>query len=171
MNGIKDWWPLQALSPEEAYSKSYIDETSWAGPRGKLEEHGTLRVQYSVYVDLYKYYLDIGWKAVIWYYTVTGALLAYFLKQEASVDSGLLRLLLLFLAVLSLGFAYTYYRGGRHLFETIKPLEYIARTLGLPGRPHMEFAVAFLVINALMALMISIASLVLFIVRLTDPTS
>lgn len=165
----RTWWALQALSPAEASSRSFSDSSHWAAAEEKLDENGTLRVQYVVLVDLYKYYLDIGWKAVVWYYTATGALLAYFLKQQTTVDKGLLRLLLLFLASLSVGFAYTYWRAGRHLIETIEPLEYIARTLGLPGRPHLEFAAAFLLINSCMALVISIASLSLFIGQSSVP--
>jgi hypothetical protein len=116
--GRAPWW-WQALSPRELDSKSFTDPTGWAAGDEELHEHGALRAQYVVLVDLYKYYLDIAWKAAIWYYTATGALLAYVLNQDEHLRQGLLRWLFLFVAVLSVGFGYTYSRGARHLFETI----------------------------------------------------
>jgi hypothetical protein len=158
------WW-LQALSPREFNNRSFSDQTGWATVDEDLHEHNALRIQYLVIVDLYKFYLDIAWKAVIWYYTATGALFAYFLNQEEQLRQGLLRWLFLFVAVLSVSFGYTYLRAAGHLCETIKPLEYIARTLRLPGRPHLEFAVAFLGFNAMTAFGISIASVAIFLLN------
>lgn len=137
------WW-VQAITPkEEANNNSFSDQKGWALGDEDLHEHSALRVQYLVLGDLYKFYLDAAWKAVIWYYTATGALFAYFLNQEEQLRQGLLRWLLLFVAVLSVSFGYTYLRAASHLFKTINPLEYIARTLRLLGRPHLEFAVGF----------------------------
>lgn len=158
------WW-LQALTPREANNSSFSDQTGWAPGDEDLHEHSALRVQYLVLVDLYKFYLDAAWKAVIWYYTATGALFAFFLNQEEQLRQGLLRWLFLFVAVLSVSFGYTYLRAAFHLFETIKPLEYIVRTLRLPGRPHLEFAVGFLGLNAVTAFVIAIASVAVFILN------
>jgi hypothetical protein len=91
------WW-LQALSPREFNNRSFSDQTGWATVDEDLHEHNALRVQYLVIVDLYKFYLDIAWKAVIWYYTATGALFAYFLNQEEQLRQCLLRWLFLSLA-------------------------------------------------------------------------
>jgi hypothetical protein len=50
---------------------------------------------------------------------------------------------MIFLSGGSVGFAYLHWRGARQLHSMIRLLEYIALTLHLPGRPHIEFGAAF----------------------------
>ena len=72
-------------------------------------------------------------------------------------------LLLIFLSLASANFAYLHWRGARHLHDMVPMFEYIALSLHLPGRPHIEFAAAFVLINCFMFTAMSVASLALFV--------
>ena len=126
-----------------------------------LPDGDRLWKQYTVLVDLYKYYLGIAWKAAVWYYATTGAILAFYLDNVGRPGYELLPFLLVFLAIMSAGLAYIEWRGARNLAAVPSLLEYIASTLRVPGRPHVEFAVVFLVLQCLMGVAVSVGSLVL----------
>lgn len=44
-----------------------------------IEADNLLWDQYAVYVDLFKFYVDLAWKSTTWYYAITGVVLAYVL--------------------------------------------------------------------------------------------
>jgi hypothetical protein len=88
--------------------------------------------------------------------------LAYYFNNIDDKSSGraLLPLLLVFVAIISAGFAYLHWRGARDLSAVPNLLEYIAEELELPGRPHIEFAVVFLVMNCAMFLFVSLGCII-----------
>ena len=157
-------WVHSVLSPAEDDAISFSQEKAkWAVRGERLDEEDILWKQYVVLCDLYKYYLDVAWKVSVWYYATTGVLLTYFFEHIGSEGSEALPLLLIFLSGGSVGFAYLHWRGARHLHSMIRLLEYIALTLHLPGRPHIEFGAAFLLINCFMFTAVSATSLALFL--------
>jgi hypothetical protein len=60
------------------------------------------------------------------------------------------------------GFAYLHLRGARNLNELPHLLEYIARTR-IPGRPHVEFAIVFLLMNSAMFMFVALGCLIAFV--------
>jgi hypothetical protein len=158
----KDPWMRRAFTPGEDDARSFIDRQQWAKEGDKLDADDRLWKQYVVLVDLYKYYLEVAWKVAVWYYATTGAVLAYYFDNVEEGPSRTLPFLLVFLALISLGFAYLQWRGARNLSSIPQLLEHIARTLRLPGRPHVEFAVVFLLMNSAMLVAVSLGCLALF---------
>jgi hypothetical protein len=144
-------------------NRQSFDERNWVHADESLAEHNVMWAQYGVFVDLYKHYLDIVWKASIGYYVVTGVTLAYYFDNAPDDLPGPLPILLVFIALVSLGFAILYLRAAADLAELRDLLEAIARKLRLPGRPHVEFAVDFLIVNALFFLLVLVAVLGLFL--------
>jgi hypothetical protein len=164
MEKREEGWVHRVLTPAEDDAGSFSpEEGHWAASGEVLNEHDRLWMQYVVLVDLYKFYLEVAWKVSVWYYATTGVVLAYFFEHIGDQGSEALPLLLIFLSGASAGFAYLHWRGARHLHSMIQLLEYIAESLHLPGRPHIEFAAAFLLINCFMFAAVCVASLVLFL--------
>jgi hypothetical protein len=129
--------------PPEVPEASAHDPSGWAAGSEEINDNNILWRQYVIFVDLYRYYIDLVWKASIWYYTTIGVSLAYFLAHFNAGYHGYLPLLLLFLGVLSSGVSLICARAIHYLTEMQKWLDYIATSLHLPGRPHVEFLCSF----------------------------
>jgi hypothetical protein len=152
-------WELQVLTPGEAQGGSFKNRGNWAiDGQEQIPEGSVLWKQYEVLVGLYRYYLDVAWKVSVWYYATTGLILSYFFEHVGDDEGDVLPLVLVFVGCISLGFAYLTWRGGGHLFGLINLLESIAKRLKLPGRPHVEFACVFLLINTLMFVLVSVCA-------------
>jgi hypothetical protein len=115
----------------------------WATASEEISDDNLLWRQYVLMVDLYRYYIDLVWKVTIWFYTATGLSLAYLVTHLNSRDHGYLPLLLLFFGGLAIGMSRIYSRAVSGMTEMEEWLEYIAVSLRLPGRPHVEFACWF----------------------------
>jgi hypothetical protein len=152
----------RAFSPDEEDARSFSEQNHWAIEGQRVDPDDRLWKQYVVMVDLYKYYLDAAWKAITWYYAATGAALSFYFNRDEA-ERRMLSPLLIFILMISLGFAYLLWRGARNLSSVPHVLEYIARTLRLPGRPHVEFGIVFLILNAAMQITIAIGSLATFL--------
>jgi hypothetical protein len=98
-------WMRHAFSPTEDFAGSFEPQT-WAGEGDPLDADDRLWKQYIVLVELYKYYVDIAWKAAVWYYATTGAILAFYLDKLDAEDRTIAPLLLIFVAVMSFGFSF-----------------------------------------------------------------
>lgn len=156
-------WELDALTPAERHPESF-NVGSWANASDKLDEHNVLWKQYAVMVDLYRFYIDLAWKVNVWYYVTSGAILTYFFANVGQPESPVLPYLLLFYGGASIGFGYLFWRGGGHLNSMIDLFEGIAEKLRLPGRPHVEFGCAFLLISALMYVALGVAAIALYFI-------
>ncbi len=131
-------WLIEGPLPE-ACGPSSSASGRWALPNAKISDDNLLWRQYVVFVDLYRYYIDLAWKVSVWFYTAIGVSLAYFFSHFNSGNRGYLPLLLLFLGSMSIGVSWIFGRVVHYLTEMEKWLEYIAASLRLPGRPHVEF--------------------------------
>jgi hypothetical protein len=153
------WFPSQRTTQHSFRS------SNWATPETLLADGNLYWRQYAVLIDLYKYYLDIAWKASVWYYALTGALLTYFFAElREGAAAPYLPWLLTFLAALSAALSFLYVRAVLELMQLKDWVEHIAVRLQLPGRPHVEFGAFFMLFNAAMLCIISIMAVVLFAV-------
>jgi hypothetical protein len=99
--------------------------------------------QYLVYVDLFKFYVDLTWKATTWFYATTGVILVYYFDHGD--ENSLLRYSLCLPFILSLVLSLAYGRGLREMLDLENQLEYKARHLELPGKPHVDILGRFLI--------------------------
>lgn len=151
------------VSIPEVNSRSFSSRTSrWASAGDELADSDRLWRQYLVLVDLYKYYLDVAWKVSVWYYATTGAVLAFVFDRLEAANPRPLIFVLIFLGFMSVGLSVLCFRASRYLLEMVPWLEHCAVELALPGRPHVEFASLFLLLNALMCGAVAVASLAYF---------
>jgi hypothetical protein len=129
---------VKGRPPAPAGPLSYSPD-GWASANERISDDNLLWRQYVLFVDLYRYYIDLVWKVSIWFYTATGVSLAYFVTHYSSGNRGYLPLLLLFLAAMGAGTSRIFGRVVNYLKQMEAWLEYIAVSLKLPGRPHVEF--------------------------------
>lgn len=131
---------LQVKGPPPAPARpSSYSPGGWAAANEQISDDNLLWRQYVLFVDLYRYYIDLIWKVSIWFYTATGVSLAYFVTHYGSGNRQYLPLLLLFLGAMSAGTARIFSRVVNYVKQMENWLEYIAVSLKLPGRPHVEF--------------------------------
>jgi hypothetical protein len=124
--------------PAPAGPASYVPD-GWAGASEEISDDNLLWRQYVLFVDLYRYYIDLAWKVSIWFYSATGLSLAYFFTHYNSGNHDYLPLLLIFLGAMGIGVSRIFSRVIHYVTQMEKWLEYIAVSLRLPGRPHIEF--------------------------------
>ena len=129
---------LKGPPPAPTGLSSYSPD-GWASAGEQISEDNLLWRQYVLLVDLYRYYIDLVWKVSIWFYTAVGVSLAYFFTHYNPANRGYLPLLLLFLGALGIGVSRIFSRVISYVTQMERWLEYIAVTLRLPGRPHVEF--------------------------------
>ena len=150
-------------SAHQVPESSSLDPRSWAAKGDEVSDGNVLWRQYLILVDLYRYYIDLVWKVAIWYYTALGLSLAYLLSHLNGSNHGYLPLLLLFLSALSVGVALILGRAVFYVNKMEQWLEYIAVSLGLPGRPHVEFIRWFCRFTGGTLLLIAVSCLGLFV--------
>jgi hypothetical protein len=150
------------IPKEWGAKESSHDPVGWATAEEKISDTNTLWRQYTTLVDLYRYYIELAWKVSVWYYTFLGVSLAYFLSNLNAKSPGYLPLLLLFLSGMSGGLLAIFASSFRHLIEMGRWLEYIAVHLRLPGRPHIEFILAFFRLTCVILFLVALACLGLF---------
>jgi hypothetical protein len=156
-------WVRDILSKNE-YGTAFAS-AEWTESCDPIDDRNALWKQYVVFVDLYKYYLEVAWKVSVWYYATTGAILTYFLAHVRDEGAEPLPFVLLFLTLISLGLALVIGRASRNMVSMMKAMDFIATTLQVPGRPHVEFAGLYLLATAGMILLVGLFSGTLFVFR------
>ena len=131
-------WPVKG-PPSIPGDPPSFTPAGWATASEEISEDNLLWRQYVLLVDLYRYYIDLVWKVTIWFYTATGLSLAYLVTHLNSKNHGYLPLLLLFLGAIAIGMSRIYNRVVPGMTQLEEWLEYIAVSLRLPGRPHVDF--------------------------------
>jgi hypothetical protein len=125
--------------PPAATGPSSNNPAGWAAAGEEISDDNLLWRQYVLLVDLYRFFIDLVWKVSIWFYTAAGVSLAFFVTHFSPNNHGYLPLLLLFLGALGIGVALIFSRVIYYVKHMEKWMEYIAISLRLPGRPHVEF--------------------------------
>lgn len=136
-------------------------EEHWATKSDNLEPDNLLWKQYTVYTDLFKFYVDITWKVITWFYAITGAILVYYFDHVK--NNSYLRYSLLLPAVLSFGFYRIFSFGARQNKDLARWLNYIRAQLNLPGRPHVEVLDQFLELSSKLFLIVMLGLVVIFV--------
>jgi hypothetical protein len=142
------------------WESQFGDPRGWGGADTKLPDDSGLWKQYEIYVDLFKFYIDIAWKGSVWFLATVGAILTFLFANIKKPDSGPIVWILLFVGIFSLGFCLLYARSALNLGALAAFLDYIASELALVGRPHVEFAAFFLLVLSVLCGLVGIASLV-----------
>ena len=128
--------------------------TSSAKGDAILDGNNLLWKQYVVFVDLFKFYMATTLKANIWFYSLTGAILTYFFKNAGDP---LLKYSLVLPMVLGLGFGIMCLLGSIQANDTRKKLIYIRDELKLPGMPHIQILIFFLIFAGILFIVIAAA--------------
>jgi hypothetical protein len=103
--------PLAGSAHEDPESSPRDPAAGWATRNEEINDGNVLWRQYTVFVDLYRYYIDLIWKVTIWYYTAVGLSLAYLFSHLSGQNYSYLPLLLIFLSALSVGVALIFLRS------------------------------------------------------------
>ena len=135
-------------------SISSATKQNWADETAELSSDNLLWKQYVVYVDLFRFYVDVTWRIVAWYYAVTGVVLVYYFDHLG--ENRYLEYSLGFIAVMSFGFAVVCWYARAQVADLRDRLDYIAERLRLPGRPHVEFLSHLLVLCGLTCALIAV---------------
>jgi hypothetical protein len=134
---------------------------SWANGDATIDPNNLLWKQYAVFVDLFKFYLDTALKTNIWFYSLTGAILTYYFKNA---EDPLLKNSLVLPMVLGLGFGIMGLFGATQANDTRKNLSYIRDQLKLPGMPHVQVLIYFLIFAGILCIVVA-AAIYFFIFR------
>ena len=120
------------------HSRSLYD---WEKVMLTSEQAEILWKQYSLQVDLYKFYLDLVVKVNIFYYAITGSILTYYFSQPTST---VVRYALVLPIVFSLALGLIFIYGAGLLKVVRRELFNIRDKLGLETAPEIMVLIAFL---------------------------
>ena len=117
----------------------------------------SLRKQYEVYVDLFKFYLDTILKTTIWYFTITGAILSFHFSDKNPAAATTIHAVLL-PALISIVLSVIFFSGSRLANKMQDELDRIRGDLGLEGAPHIQvliwssrlFGAAYIIVGAVL---------------------
>lgn len=111
-------------------------------PQGlDASEREILWRQYALHVDLYKFYLDLSVKINVFYYAVTGAIVAYYFQHRTD---GVTRYALLLPIAFSFALGGLFFYGAGLLGVTRDELFSIRDRLGLGTAPELKVLAVFL---------------------------
>ncbi len=136
-------------------------EESWAKKPDNLDPDNLLWKQYNTYVDVFKFYINVTWQVITWFYAITGAILVYYFDHAK--DNSYLRYALVLPAILSFGFYQIFDFGAQQNKDLVRWLNYIRDQLNLPGRPHVEVLGKFLELSSKLFLLVSLGLVVIFV--------
>ena len=140
----------------------------WADETVEVSPDNLLWKQYTVYVDLFKFYVDMTWKASTGFYAITGAILTYYFSHIPD-NNPVLRYSLLLPILLSFVLTYIYHRGVQQTKHLDATLEYISKKLKLAGgrpqggTPHIDILDQFLSIGRLLFLLVGLGVSAVFV--------
>lgn len=133
----------------------------WAKGDITIDANNLLWKQYGVFVNLFKFYVDATLKVNIGFYSRSGAILTYYFKNAGDP---LLKYSLVLPMVLGLGFGIMSLLGSIEANDTQKNLSYIRDELKLPGMPHIQILIFFLIFAGILFIVIA-AAIYFFVFR------
>lgn len=135
-----------------------------ADDKAVVDGDSLLWKQYIVYVDLFKMYVDILFKASAAFFTLTGGVVTYvYANTSAASPNQRLFAALLLPIVLSVGLARICGKSAVKAEEMDACLQCIRKRLKLPGAPHVTFLVDALRGGEFLLYCIALALCVLFL--------
>ena len=136
--------------------------SSWADGRALIDPDNLLWKQFTIYVDLFKFYVGITWKSTTWFYAITGAILVYYF-DSANSSNPLLKYSLLLPIVLSFALCAIYFLGAYQTKELEQRLSYIREQLRLVGSPHVNVLRFFLIGGGLLCFVVGVGVSIVFL--------
>lgn len=136
-------------------------EEYWVTKADNLDSDNLLWKQYNSYVDIFKFYVNVTWQVITWFYAITGAILVYYFDHAK--DNSYLRYALVLPAILSFGFYQIFTFGAKQNKDLVRWLNYIRDQLSLPGRAHVEILGKFLELGGKLFLLIWLGLVVVFV--------
>ncbi|MFL9458100.1 hypothetical protein AB0758_44630 [Tolypothrix bouteillei VB521301_2] len=114
--------------------------------------------QYYLWIELYKFYLDVAFKANAFFYAVTGGIITFYFSTP---NKQYIRYALLLPAIMSAGFFYIAMYGIRAFNVTKKEVDLLALQLTLKEYPDLNVLTIALYVFACVFLLVSISMLCL----------
>lgn len=128
--------------------------------RDKKDHTEVLWKQYAMWVDLFKFYIDITIRINIFYYAITGAILSYYLSHSSEP---LIKYSLLLPVGMSLAFLLLFIIGMILLEVSRREVFSIRDELGLIAAPEFRVLSLILAIFSFLFLVVAIAMIVLLV--------
>ena len=118
--------------------------------------------QYSLQIELYKYYLDLVLKANVFFYLVTGTILSFYF---ANFSDPIVRYSLILPIVMSLGLAFVFFYGAKLMRFVREDIFQLRDQLGLSTAPDVEILTLSLRVYSLIFVLVAIALALLVLLR------
>jgi hypothetical protein len=116
--------------------------------------------QYSLHIDLYKFYLELALKANLFFYGITGAIVSFYF---ANAHDNLIKYALLLPVVMSLAFAGLFFYGSTLLRYVREDIFSISDALGLRTAPDVQVLTVILRVFSIIFTIIAVALIVLML--------
>jgi hypothetical protein len=114
---------------------------------------------YKIYVDILKGYLDTALMANIWFYAITGAIVANYLTNGK--DKPFLRFSLIIPATLGVALAFVSFTGLRYAWGFRDKVREVAVSLPIKGAPPVDILSSFLLITGAVSFIVGVSLAVL----------
>lgn len=114
---------------------------------------------YKIYVDILKGYLDTALMANIWFYAITGAIVANYLTNGK--DKQFLRFSLIIPAILGVALAFVSFTGLWYAWNLRDKVHEMAVSLKIKGAPPVGILSLFLLITGAVSLVVGVSLAVL----------
>jgi len=115
--------------------------------------------EYQICIDLYKFYVDITVKILIWYYGITGAILSFYFSERNTGHIG--RWALLLPCAMSIALAVLFGWGARH-WQPIRDIAHdLAERLQIT---HFELRALQLLLYGATTLLLATATVIVFLI-------
>jgi hypothetical protein len=109
---------------------------------------------YKIYVDILKGYLDTALTANIWFYAITGAIVANYLSHGK--NKPILRFSLSIPAILGVALAFVSFIGRSYAWDTQVKVREVAAILQINGAPPVDILWWFLSITGALSFIVGL---------------
>lgn len=117
--------------------------------------------EYNLHIDLYKYYLELGLKANLFFYLITGTILGFYLTHP---DIRYKKVSLLLPILMSLALGGIFIHSGILWIRVSRIIRGIRRELNIRKAPDINIMTALLVVFGFITLTVGVAMVLLVIV-------
>ena len=114
---------------------------------------------YKTYVDILKGYLDTALMANIWFYAITGAIVANYLTYGK--EKPFLKFSLIIPVILGISLCFISFKGRKYALDLRKKVGEVAGRLDIPGAPPVGILGLFLLITGALSGIVGLCLVVL----------
>ena len=138
----------------DAKLKNIKEKVEYAEEAVSKDEWDATWKEYELHIELYKYYLDLGLKANLFFYFITGGILGIYLQSPAS---RLMKFSLLLPILISLAFGGVFIHGAILWMRVSDVIREIRRELKLKKAPDINLMSLLLMVFGTIFLVIGIS--------------